>query len=200
MANFVQNVNVFSYMRDLFEFAHQNDNLTPKEALDRLNDQLQNQQQNALMPQPQMANMAAPNPAILALQQQQQQFQQQPPGMRTPGLNGPQNTNMFASPAHINLNLPNTNNTASPRVPPSPAQPGQMGAPAPPMIAQRSQQGSSSNPSATASPNVSNKRRRASIKVEGGNGDDNGHGEVNGVAKVKPSPKVNAKRQKGNAS
>jgi len=186
-------------MRDLFEFAHQNNTLTPKEALEQMVDQLQSQQQQQTsLQQTQMANMASvPNPTVLALQQQQQQFQQPPAGLRTPGLNGlgPQNS-MFASPAHAHLGLPNVN--ASPRIPPSPAQLGQMGAPAPPMIAQRSQQGSSSNASATASPNVTNKRRRASmVKVEG----DGGDVETNGVQpKVKPSPKVNTKRQKGNTS
>lgn len=58
-------------------------------------------------------------------------------------------------------------------------------------------------PSANASPNVSNKRRRAStVKVE--NDEAGGGPEVNGTAapgatKVKASPRVGGKRQKGTA-
>lgn len=56
--------------------------------------------------------------------------------------------------------------------------------------------------SASASPQVTNKRRRAStVKVEN---DDTGGPEVNGTAtqgaaKVKASPRVGGKRQKGTA-
>ena len=74
------------------------------------------------------------------------------------------------------------------------------------MVATQSQQGTnnsgggSQGTSATASPNQTNKRRRASaVKVEG---DDIG-GEINGTGpaganKVKASPRVPVKRQKGN--
>ena len=71
------------------------------------------------------------------------------------------------------------------------------------MAAQLSQQGTnasgSQGTSANTSPNVTNKRRRASaVKVEG---DDGGGMEVNGVGgqKVKASPRVGGKRQKGAA-
>jgi hypothetical protein len=76
----------------------------------------------------------------------------------------------------------------------SPAQ-GNMQAPG--MALQQSQQGtSSSGPSANTSPNVSNKRRRPSVKTEG---DD--ASQPNGVqTKVKPSPRIGGKRQKGNAA
>lgn len=75
----------------------------------------------------------------------------------------------------------------------SPAQ-GTMQAPG--MALQQSQQGtSSSGPSANTSPNVS-KRRRTSVKTEG---DD--AAQANGVQpKVKPSPRIGVKRQKGSAA
>ena len=74
------------------------------------------------------------------------------------------------------------------------------------MVAQPSQQGTNTSggtgsqvTSANASPNVQNKRRRPStmLKVEGEDG--GGPVGVNGVSeKVKASPKVGVKRQKGN--
>lgn len=76
------------------------------------------------------------------------------------------------------------------------------------MVAQASQQGTNTSggtgsqvTSANASPNVQNKRRRPStmLKVEGEDG--GGPVGVNGVTlpeKVKASPKVGVKRQKGN--
>ena len=78
---------------------------------------------------------------------------------------------------------------------PSPAQNPAMGGVA--MIHQMSAQGSnlsgSQGPSTNTSPNVSNKRRRASaVKLE-----EEGGGEQTGANKVKPSPKIGGKRQKG---
>lgn len=71
------------------------------------------------------------------------------------------------------------------------------------MVAQASQQGSatgSQGTSANASPNVSNKRRRASgINVKSEMDAEGGGGvgpEVNGASKVKQSPRPNSKRQK----
>jgi hypothetical protein len=73
------------------------------------------------------------------------------------------------------------------------------------MVAQQSQQDAntsgSQGTSANTSPNVSNKRRRQSaVKMEGDDG--GGPAEVNGsglpgAAKVKASPRVGGKRQKG---
>jgi len=76
----------------------------------------------------------------------------------------------------------------------SPAQ-GNMQAPG--MALQQSQQGTnSSGPSANTSPNVTSKRRRPSVKTEGEDGS-----QPNGVQpKVKPSPRIANKRQKGNAA
>jgi hypothetical protein len=114
-------------------------------------------------------------------------------GQRTPGLNGP---NQFASPALAHLGLPT--GQGSPHLG-SPAQNHLAGPVA--MVHQQSQQGSnlsgSQVTSANTSPNVTNKRRRASVvKTE-----DDGGPEVNGTGsnKVRPSPKVGGKRQKGTA-
>jgi len=72
------------------------------------------------------------------------------------------------------------------------------------MVAQQSQQGTntsgSQGTSANTSPNVSNKRRRSTVKLEVDDG--GGHAEVNGsgppgATKVKASPRVGGKRQKG---
>lgn len=95
---------------------------------------------------------------------------------------------MGQSPSAANLGLPEN------VIGGSPAQ-GNMQAPG--MALQQSQQGtSSSGPSANTSPNVSNKRRRPSVKTEG---DD--AAQANGVQpKVKPSPRIGVKRQKGNAA
>lgn len=73
------------------------------------------------------------------------------------------------------------------------------------MVPQQSQQGTSSAaPSTNTSPNVTNKRRRQSaVKIEGDEA-GTGIGEVNGVGgggaaqpKVKASPRVGGKKQKG---
>lgn len=106
-------------------------------------------------------------------------------GQRTPNMG---QFNLNQSPAAGHIGLPDNG-----RIQGSPAQ-GQMQAPA--MALQQSQQGtSSSGPSANTSPNVTNKRRRPSVKPET---DDAGN-QVNGVqAKVKPSPRIGGKRQKGN--
>ena len=56
----------------------------------------------------------------------------------------------------------------------------------------------SQGPSANASPNMTNKRRRPSAvkgEDEGGGVEMNG---VGGVPKVRPSPRIGGKRQKGN--
>lgn len=97
------------------------------------------------------------------------------------------------SPSVPNMNLPMQPNGihSSPHLQGglAPGQGGGMGTPspaqthmaAPPMIPQHSQQGtSSSTASATTSPQVNNKRRRSTVKVEGEDGEH----------KVKPSPRM----------
>lgn len=121
---------------------------------------------------------------------------QQGPNGRAPSMGGP---NQFVSPAMGHLNLP-IGGQGSPHLSGSAhASPGQNNLSGPGMGPQgqmHQQVGS-----ASASPNVSNKRRRAStVKMEG----DEASGEVNGAApgpvKVKASPRVGGKRQKGTAS
>lgn len=106
-------------------------------------------------------------------------------GQRTPSMG---QFPMGQSPSAVHLGLPEN------VIGGSPAQ-GNMQAPG--MALQQSQQGtSSSGPSANTSPNVSNKRRRPSVKTES----DDPASQANGVqAKVKPSPRI-GKRQKGNAT
>jgi hypothetical protein len=107
-------------------------------------------------------------------------------GQRTPSMG---QFPMGQSPSAAHLGLPES------VIGGSPAQ-GNMQAPG--MALQQSQQGtSSSGPSANTSPNVSNKRRRPSVKTEG----DDPASQANGVQpKVKPSPRIGVKRQKGNAA
>lgn len=109
-----------------------------------------------------------------------------PPGQRTPLMG---QFTIGQSPAAAHLNLPDGGMMGSPA---------QAHMQAPAMALQQSQQGtSSSGPSANTSPNVSNKRRRPStVKAEAEE-----TAQANGVQpKVKPSPRIGGKRQKGNAS
>lgn len=68
---------------------------------------------------------------------------------------------------------------------------------APPMVPQHSQQGTNSSAASTnTSPNVNNKRRRSTVKMEG----DEGGGEANTAAnRVKPSPRMGKKGKPGGA-
>lgn len=70
------------------------------------------------------------------------------------------------------------------------------------MSLQQSQQGSSSGVSTNTSPNVNNKRRRPSLKEEegtqvNGTGTPNQAAGANAGNKIKPSPRIGGKRQKG---
>lgn len=164
-------------------FHKENRHLRPQAALEQLVTLDSMPAQNAALP-------TGMNPAM----------QQMPAGQRTPGMNGP---NAFNSPAMAHLGLPQQ---GSPHVggthTPSPHQAHMAGPVA--MTHQQSQQGSnlsgSHGASANTSPNVAGKKRRASaVKVEG---EEAGNAEVNGVGgahKVKPSPRIGGKRQKGTA-
>ena len=82
---------------------------------------------------------------------------------------------------NMNANMMNSH-TPSPHM-------GNMGAPA--MVPQHSQQGTnSSGPSANTSPNVNNKRRRSTVKMEG---DEGGGDGAPGAQRVKPSPRMGKK-------
>lgn len=201
-----------SMMQQLFDYSDRNEHLAPRIALEQLNEQMQNQPAQPQMHiNPQMmqasmlqANMQAQNMANMQANMQMQMGQ--PGALRTPGMNGPQgNMNQFASPANLNLSLPtnrmtNNNSPQMPQMAQQNSSQGTMGPPnnAPAMVAQRSQQGNRSDASTTASPNAANKRRRAStIKNENSMDDSDANGAQ---PKVKPSPKVGGKRQKGNGS
>lgn len=171
-------------MTSLFQYAMANPQLSPMDAL------------RSLVTHHMGGARYAQGPMNPALQQGQ--------GQRTPNMNGP---TQFASPSVAQLGLPGAQ--GSPHIGnsahPSPAQ-NHLAGPAG-LVAQQNQTGvgANGNPGANAStsPNVSNKRRRAStVKTEGDEG--GGSAEVNGTGaagttKVKASPRVSAKRQKGTA-
>ena len=142
------------------------------------------QMQGGNMPQNPMMQQGIPS-----------QQQQLPPGARTPsgmGQPGIAQNHQFMSPAMANSLLPGATMNGSPHLmhqthTPSPASHASHA-----MVAQHSQ--SSNTASVNTSPNVTNKRRRSTAKVE-----DDGGGDMNGVPKVKPSPRIGGnKRIKGN--
>ena len=165
-------------MQNLMQFSLQNPQLSPPDALEQLVSTYSTLGQN----------MQPTHPI------------QQIPGQRTP-LNGPPQF----SPAAAHLGLPGIQGSphlGGPTHTPSPAHNSMVGPVA--MAHQRSQQGTntsgSQGPSANASPNVGNKRRRAStVKQEAEDAtpamEVNGNTQPNGP-KVKASPRV-TKRQKG---
>ena len=182
MANIWQIGEVFTTMERVMAYHKQHNHLAPGVAFEQLVSLETAPAQNAGLP-------GGVNPGM----------QQMPSGQRTPGLNGP---NAFHSPAMAHLGLPQQGSPAVGAHTPSPHQ-GHMAGPVA-MTHQQSQQGSnmsgSQGASANTSPNVAGKKRRASaVKLEG---DDSGGAEVNGVGgahKVKPSPRIGGKRQKGTA-
>lgn len=195
-------------MQELMAYSQQHPNLYPSQAISSLVNRLSQPgfpQQQLPPNQQQQQQQGNPPPNSTqhiqqqALQQQQQQQQQNlPPSARTPsglGQPGIPPNHQFMSPALANLGPPSAIN-GSPHLmqnthTPSPAQTHGL-------IAQHSQQGTSSSAGASAntSPNVSNKRRRSTVKVEG----DDGGGEVNGSGggggpKVKQSPRVGGNKR-----
>lgn len=180
--------------------------------------QMAMQQQNAGMPgQQQQQQAMQPNQAQMNMQRNAS-GQQFPMGSRTPmqaQMQLPQGQQANFSPQVSNPNLPmhHLNGpmmNGSPHISQHQGIPGTL-APnhqlnlgqshtpspaishmaAPPMIPQHSQQGTNSSAaSANTSPNVSGKRRRSQVKMEG---DDPGGPEVNGNQRVKASPRVGKK-------
>jgi hypothetical protein len=170
-------------MAPIMEYYHGHPTYGPKECLFRVT------QENA-------AVMASTNARMQNQMARAANAQAGFPNQMNPAMNGP---NQFNSPAMAHLGIPQAQ--GSPMVggaqhTPSPAHNQAVGGVA--MMHQMSAQGSnlsgSQGPSTTTSPNVSNKRRRASaVKLE----EENGGAEQNGANKVKPSPKIGGKRQKG---
>lgn len=184
MTRFLEVAETMATMRDLFVYSHQGDYPGPKAALNTLVNTYQMAQQQHQF------NNANLNVAAGMMQG----------GARTPVMNGFGNS-QFASPVHANLNLPMSGSPHTVVHTPSPAM---MNMQAPGLAAQHSQQGNNNSTAASSnpSPNISNKRRRPSaVKTEGPE-DGAGPNEVNGTAqnKVKASPRVGGKRQKGNPS
>ena len=203
-------------MAPLFQYSHQNKHLSADEALSQLCMQFQNpqsqlqqtpnpQQHPQLNPamhhsnQPQPQNPQAQN--FAAFQQNQMQNNNflspaQPPHIGLPHQqNSHSNSNPSASPAtltHSNQPTPSMQSMALQN---------SMGVP---MAAQGSHQGTSAGATPVAgSPNVSGKKRRASgVALGMVDAVDGGGVEVNGVGanKVKQSPRVGGKRQKGMAN
>ncbi|KAH7117086.1 LIM-domain binding protein-domain-containing protein, partial [Dendryphion nanum] len=164
-------------MTNLIAYYQENPQFNPPQAMVQWN--------NAMSNSPALAQQSQ---GIMGMQPPQQGMQ---PGARTPSGPGQPVGPQFMSPAMANSSLlQNGSLTGSPHLmnqshTPSPASHA--------MVAQHSQQGSSA--SVNTSPNVSNKRRRSTAKIEG---DDGGGVEMNGVQKVKQSPRVGGnKRIKG---
>lgn len=170
-------------MTSLMAHYQENPSLNPPQAMHNWVLQQQNANQMQGMPQNPMLQQGMP-----PQQQGTPQGSRTPSGPVQPGL--PPN-HQFMSPAMANSLLPNATMNGSPHLmhqshTPSPA--------SHPMVAQHSQ--SSATASVNTSPNVSNKRRRSTAKVEA----DDGGGDMNGVQKVKQSPRVGGgnKRVKAN--
>ncbi|KIW15744.1 hypothetical protein PV08_05794 [Exophiala spinifera] len=176
---FLEIAEVMTAMGPLMEYFHSHPGIGPRDSLLRVT------QENA-------QNMAQMNNARLQNQMARAANGQVPFGNQ---MNGP---TMMNSPAMSHLGIPQAQGSpmmGGPVHTPSPAQNAATGGVA--MMHQMSAQGSnlsgSQGPSTNTSPNVSNKRRRASaVKVE----DDNAGQEQSGANKVKPSPKIGGKRQK----
>ena len=170
-------------MTNLIQYYQENPQFNPPQAMLQWNNLMSN---NAALAQQNQGNIHLGNMGMQPPQAHMQPGARTPSGPGQPG--GPQF--MSPSPAMSNNMLPNGALTGSPHLmnqshTPSPA--------SHPMVAQHSQQGSSA--SVNTSPNVSNKRRRSTAKIEG---DDGGGAEVNGNQKIKQSPRPGTnKRVKG---
>ena len=174
-------------MNPLFYYSHQHSSLAPYSALDQY--------------VAHVSQATSLNPSTL------------PPGSRTPSLNA----FALSSPAANQTSLSDSTNLSNPNVQninmgglQNNSIAGNMQPTA--MALQQSQQGSSSGVSANTSPNASNKRRRpseemshvngaAAVKQGQGSGVQAG-GQTQGQganigSKIKPSPRIGGKRQKG---
>lgn len=178
---FLEIAETLSQMSMVFSYALANQELSPMDALNKVTVQM-------------AAASAGMNSAM-----------QQIPAQRAANVNGP---TQFASPSTVNMALPGVQGSPHPAnsAHPSPA-PSQLAGPGMMIPGNQAALGSNGNqvPSGNASPNVPQKRRRAStVKAEGDEGsggvEANGTAGPAGAAKVKASPRVGGKRQKGTAS
>ena len=198
----LQMAEVLGMMTGVMQYSQAHPALRPQIALENL---VAEQQSNARN----LANMQATtqNNALSA-----SMMQIQPGGPRTPGLTA-QPPSFAASPALQHLGLPGQPNHISHAMPgmgsphlggganhtPSPGHHAGMPGPVA-MVHQQSQQGSNSGASANTSPATQKRRRASNVKVEdeGNEAQTNGTGPA-GANKVKPSPRIGGKRQKGAA-
>lgn len=167
---------IMTTMVPLMDYYRDHPGLGPREALNRIN--AENSQAQLSFARMQSANAIVANG--------QGQFPNPRAGMNPP--------NQFQSPAFSHLGLPQAQGSPHMGLPnqtPSPAHNAQGGVQ---MVHQMSAQGStmsgSQGASTNTSPNVSNKRRRASVIK------DEDNQTQGGDSKPKPSPRV-GKRQKG---
>jgi hypothetical protein len=159
-------------------------NLTPAAAMEHWTREMST---GNPMAQPNAVRMQGALPPGQGMQQPQPGMpigSRTPLGMGQPGLP----PNQFMSPAMQNGLLPNGHMS-------SPSLMQQNHTPSPASHAMAHQQSQSSNTaSVNTSPNVNNKRRRSTAKID----PDDGGGDVNGAPKVKPSPRIGGnKRVKG---
>lgn len=185
-------------MADLIAFAHEK-KLRPEQALDAWV-----QENESAGQQPNQQG----NPQI-NLPQNGVPVGNRTPSMPNMQMPNAQAGNQFSSPNVSNLNLPMQNGipgmNGSPHIAnntglapnmnlvnshtPSPHQSNMA---APPMVPQHSQQGTNSSvASANTSPNVNNKRRRSTVKLE------NEDSTAEGGGRVKPSPRMPKKSKPG---
>lgn len=157
-ANFGQMCEAFALMQDIMVFSKENPTMTLSQNLTSC----VAQKQQAIMTQGMQSN-----PAMM------QHMQGRMPGGQMMGQ-------VAMSPAMAAGMLPNAVN-GSPHLSAGGSIATQSPVPAhmaPPMQAQASQQGSTTGASANTSPNISNKRRRSTVKVKGEE-----EGEMNGTSK-----------------
>lgn len=165
-------------MQDLMHFSQER-SLRPKDAVDALANEYQKQPDGGMTSNPmlaagnaQMVNGGTPRMMKMGAPGN---FANSSPGMANMNLPMQANGAMNGSPHFGNAAMPGLQNS-------SPA-PSHM---APPMLPQHSQQGTNSTTvSADTSPQVSNKRRRSTVKTE-----EEGIGNE---GKVKPSPRMGKK-------
>jgi hypothetical protein len=198
------------HMQTLFQYAQAKPHLSPSEALRQICLQFESTPPSSLLNQgfPQQAQHAL-NPNLHL------HSGVNPPHFLSPAhaahLNLPVNSTgtspatLNMSPAMQNLGLHNnlTNTPQMQQMQQMQQPPTSVG-----MVAQPSQQGTNTSggtgsqvTSANASPNVQTKRRRPSTMLKAEGDDGGGQVGVNGASlpdKVKASPKVGVKRQKGN--
>ncbi|THY82293.1 hypothetical protein D6C95_08811 [Aureobasidium pullulans] len=204
------------FMKDLMDYSQKNE-LRPHDAMNQMVAQIEEQQQNQFQqPQNMVPNPMQPNHAQMALQRNGI-VQPLPQGSGTPNqshMQLPGQTPNFSSPSvpHMNLPMQHLNGQQMMAMNGSPhiAHPGLPGASLmapnhmmgqmhhspspnmgpPMMVPQHSQQGNpnSAQQSASTSPNLSSKRRRSQVKLEGDEGLDGPPSQ-----RMKPSPGLKKK-------